>query len=234
MIPLGDREGAAARIAHEPSRRTCAADASVTVIDATDHRSVAQLLDFRRRVAELYAQVRACDDPRAAHRLWCDARRRLYATHPQSPLPEDERQSYRGPHVWGYDPSWRLLAAVEAAPEQTFELPASDGGTMSFVRFARARTPRLSLDLFWLTSYGGGLFVPVADATSGDESYGGGRYVLDTIKGADLGTDAGLLILDLNFAYQPSCSYDVRWTCPLAPPANRVEVPIRAGERSSP
>ena len=114
------------------------------------------------------------------------------------------------------------------------ELPASGGETMRFVRFARARTPRLSFALYWLDAYGGGLFVPFADATSGTESYGAGRYVLDTIKGADLGTRDGLLVLDLNFAYQPSCSYDARWTCPLAPPANRVDVAVRAGERSSP
>ncbi len=102
---------------------------------------------------------------------------------------------------------------------------------MRFTRFARARTERVSLDLFWLDAYGGGLFVPFADATSGEHSYGAGRYALDTIKGADLGTERGLLVLDLNFAYQPSCSYDDRWMCPLAPPTNRLNVAVRAGER---
>jgi uncharacterized protein (DUF1684 family) len=103
---------------------------------------------------------------------------------------------------------------------------------MRFVRFARARTERVDLDLYWLDAYGGGLFIPFRDATSGDESYGAGRYVLDTIKGADLGsTEDGLLVLDLNLAYQPSCSYDPRWTCPLAPPANRLDIAVRAGER---
>lgn len=104
---------------------------------------------------------------------------------------------------------------------------------MRFTRFARARMDDLSLDLFWLDSYGGGLFVPFADATSGKESYGAGRYVLDTIKGADLGTEDGLLVLDLNFAYQPSCSYDPRWTCPLALPGSRLDVAVHAGERLS-
>jgi uncharacterized protein len=51
------------------------------------------------------------------------------------------------------------------------------------------------------------------------------------VKGADLGVEADRLVLDFNFAYQPSCSYDVRWTCPLAPPANRLAAPIEAGER---
>lgn len=113
------------------------------------------------------------------------------------------------------------------------ELRASDGATMRFVRFARATVAEedVSLDLFWLDAYGGGLFVPFADATSGRETYGAGRYVLDTVKGADLGMQRGLLVLDLNFSYQPSCSYDPRWTCPLAPPGNRLDVTVRAGER---
>lgn len=196
-----------------------------------DPSSIAQLLDFRRQVAALYAEVRAADDPAAAHARWCAARRRLYATHPQSPVPAGERASFEGPHVWDYDPRRRLLATVRPAREERFELPSSDGATMRFVRFAHAHAGDLTLDLFWLDAYGGGLFVPFADATSGGETYGGGRYVLDTVKGADLGTERGLLVLDLNFAYQPSCSYDGRWTCPLAPPANRLDTAVRAGER---
>jgi uncharacterized protein (DUF1684 family) len=177
--------------------------------------------------------VRAADDPASAWARWCGVRRELFAGHPQSPVPAGERAAgYDGPHVWDYDPAWRLLARVEPEPEASFELPSSDGATMRFVRFARARTERIDLDMYWLDAYGGGLFVPFRDATSGEQSYGAGRYVLDTIKGADLGTTAdGRLVLDLNFAYQPSCSYDPRWTCPLAPPANRLDVAVRAGER---
>ena len=64
-------------------------------------------------------------------------------------------------------------------------------------------------------------------------TYGGGRYLVDTIKGADLGRHAELatVVVDFNFAYNPSCAYDPGWACPLAPPGNvlRVEVPV--GER---
>ena len=196
-----------------------------------DPGRIAALLDYRRQVFELYAQIRAQGDPRLAHAYWCATRRRLYGTHAQSPLPNAERARFGGPHVWEYDPAWRLLASVEHLEEETLELPASGGATMRFVRFARARAGAVALDLYWLDAYGGGLFVPFADATSGEETYGAGRYALDTIKGADLGTQDGRLVLDLNFAYQPSCSYDARWACPLAPPANRLEVAVRAGER---
>jgi uncharacterized protein (DUF1684 family) len=192
---------------------------------------VLDLLDWKRRIAELYASVRAADDPHAGWERWCAVRRELFATHPQSPIPSAERAAYDGPHVYAYDPAWRLLAEVEPAERERFELPSSDGETMAFTRFALARAEGIELELYWLEGYGGGLFVPFADATSGDETYGAGRYVLDTVKGADLGTQEGRLVLDLNFAYQPSCSYDPRWTCPLAPPANRLSAPVRAGER---
>jgi len=195
------------------------------------------LLDWKRRVFALYAAVRAADDPRSGWERWCAVRRELFLSHPQSPVPAAERAVYDGPLVFDYDPAWRLLADVEASEPQHFELPSSDGATMAFTRFgvASVRDRDVRLELYWLDGYGGGLFVPFADATSGGETYGAGRYVLDTIKGADLGVaDAGRLVLDLNFAYQPSCSYDPRWTCPLAPPANRLPVAVRAGERYTP
>jgi uncharacterized protein (DUF1684 family) len=95
-----------------------------------------------------------------------------------------------------------------------------------------AGEPR-TLDVYWLEGYGGGLFLPFADATSGSETYGAGRYLLDTVKGADLGSSEEELVLDFNFAYNPSCAYDPQWVCPLAPAANRLGVPVRTGERRS-
>src|SRR5262249_14593060 len=90
-----------------------------------------------------------------------------------------------------------------------------------------------SLGAFWLCDYAGGLFVPFRDATSGTQTYGGGRYLLDTAKGADHGSDllASTVILDFNFAYFPSCAYDPRWSCPLAPASNRLPFAVLAGER---
>ena len=140
--------------------------------------------------------------------------------------------------MYDYDPAWRALADVETAEPVRFDLATSNSGPMAFTRFARAHftygETALSLDLYLLDGYGGGLFVPFADATSAAETYGAGRYLLDTVKGADLGQQDERLVLDFNFAYQPSCSYDPRWTCPLAPPANRLPVAVRSGERLGP
>ncbi len=63
-------------------------------------------------------------------------------------------------------------------------------------------------------------------------TYGGGRYLLDTIKGADLGRGAApdTLVIDFNFAYNPSCAYDPMWACPLAPAGNVLPVAVPVGE----
>jgi uncharacterized protein len=196
------------------------------------------LLDWRRRVAELYADVRANPDKEGAWRSWHETRTKLFREHPQSPVPPAERAAYLGPHVYDYEPAWRALADVREVECKRFELPTSTSEAMAFTRFARAEfilgASELTLDLYLLEGYGGGLFVPFADATSGSDTYGAGRYLLDTIKGADLGVQDGRLVLDFNFAYQPSCSYDPRWTCPLAPPDNRLRPAVESGERTAP
>ena len=196
------------------------------------------LLDWRRTIGDLYAEVRATADRRAGWRRWQETRARLFREHPQSPIPSGERAGYSGPHLYDYDPAWCLTGEIEAAPPLRLEIATSNVETMAFsrfgvVRFARAGSD-LALELYWLEGYGGGLFLPFADATSGEQTYGAGRYLLDTVKGADLGQQDGRLVIDFNFAYQPSCAYDPRWTCPLAPPANRLAVPVRAGERVAP
>jgi uncharacterized protein len=194
-----------------------------------------ELLDWKRRVFELYADVRSEQDAVAAWRLWREHRDDLFRRHPQSPIPEKERAAFSGLDFFDYDSALRVTAEARATGTEHFEIPASGDETMGFTRVGEAifhlGGEELSLEMYWLDGYGGGLFVPFADTTSGDETYGAGRYLLDTIKGADLGSEGDRLILDFNFAYNPSCSYDPRWVCPLAPPANRLQVPVRGGEK---
>ena len=192
------------------------------------------LLDWKRRVFALYAAVRAIP-PESAWELWRDTRDELFRSHPQSPVPAYRRASFEGLKYWPYDPEARVLAELEEieAPPQPVETSGTE--PILFRPFARAsfelRGEPLSLEVSWLAGYGGGAFLCFRDATSGRESYGGGRYLLDTVKGADLGEQDGRLVLDFNFAYNPSCSYDPGWVCPLAPPANRLPVAVEAGER---
>lgn len=194
------------------------------------------LADWRRRIAELYAEVRAAPDPAESRERWAGVRDEMFRSHPQSPLPAGRRSLFPGAAYFPYDPGYRCLGEVHDRPGESFEIPTSAGPPMAFTRFASVtftlQGTEQALELYWLDSYGGGIFLPFRDATSGTETYGAGRYLWDSIKGADLGVEGDRMVLDFNFAYNPSCSYDARWACPLAPPPNRLEIAVEAGERT--
>jgi uncharacterized protein len=190
--------------------------------------------DWRRRVFALYAEVRAASSPEAGHELWRRGRDDLFAHHPASPLLPDDRASFEGLDVAAYDPAWRFEVPVEPADPAPWEVSTGTDGVVPFERLGTLTLPDLgTLDLWRLTSYGGGLFLPLRDAGCGRPggAYGGGRYVLDTVKGADLGGTPDHLVVDLNFAYAPSCAYDPAWACPLAPTGNTIDVAVPVGER---
>jgi uncharacterized protein len=190
------------------------------------------LLDWRRRVAAIYAEVRATPDPERAHRTWQEGRNDLLATHPQSPIPPSERAAFTGVPVARYDARLRFTAEVDTDVEPVrIEMSTGTDGLVPFERAGLVRLPGVGeLDVWWLASYGGGIFVPIRDTRADGATYPGGRYVIDTVKGADLGGDDGFLVIDLNFAYNPSCAYDPAWACPLAPASNTVPVPVDGGE----
>jgi len=198
--------------------------------------SAYQLADWRLRTNALYQSVRASEDHEQGWLLWRDTRRALFRSHPMSPIAASKRGHYKGPSVFAYDPGLRFTVELLPinGPSETVDL-----GTDGLIeRRPVARTvglmERLSgeLTLYWIEGYGGGLFLPFKDVTSGSQTYGGGRYLIDAIKGADLGLNAiGKLILDFNFAYHPSCAHNPDYVCPLAPVQNVLPVPVMAGER---
>lgn len=188
---------------------------------------------WRRAVADLYASVRREPDPVGGHELWRRGRDELFRQHAHSPLADGDPMRERGLQYFPYDPAWRFeVPILPAATPRTLSVDTSDG-RLFLELVGRVRIPDVGVDLgvWWLAQYGGGLFVPVRDATAGAGTYGGGRYLLDTAKGADLGTRDGLLVVDFNFLYHPSCRYSSDWSCPLAPAENSTGVAIRAGER---
>ena len=200
-----------------------------------DARSAIPLADWRRGVFEAYADVRANPDPMDAWAAWRTVRDDLFRSHPSSPLPREARRAFNGLDHFAYDPRARTLGDVEPVAPERVEIGGSAGSSTTFLRIGRVRFELFGEDcalaLYWLDGYGGGLFLPFADATSGTTTYGAGRYLLDTVKGADLGAEDGRLVLDLNFAYNPSCSYDPAWACPLPGSENRLSIAVRAGER---
>ena len=217
------------------------------------------LADWRRRIADLYAAVRleSTTDPEAASVIWRETREQLFRTHPQSPVPADQRGTFRARH-WPYDPALRFEVAVVGEAERnespvlpanasarepprlgdlTLPLPISTGGEQTFSRIGWVDVPFRAgarrLGVYWMAGYAGGLFLPFRDATNGRQTYGAGRYLLDGAKSADLGAGhaSGTLVLDFNFAFHPSCAWDPNWSCPLAPPENRLDILVEAGER---
>ncbi len=196
-----------------------------------------QLADWRRQVAEIYANVRAADNPMVAWEEWKQARGHLFANHLQSPnsaLPENDRGKVR---YFPYNSDSRFEVGLKPLVAEPEAWPIGQDGVLNVQAFARTEGLEEAcgkeLQVYWIGGYGGGLFLPFADETSGVETYGGGRYVLDTIKGADLGMVGEKLIVDFNFAYYPSCAHSEEWVCPLAPAGNRLPARIEAGQRDS-
>jgi uncharacterized protein (DUF1684 family) len=207
--------------------------------DIATFERFSSLHDWRRQIAELYAAVRAMPG-REGWVHWRSSRDRLFRDHVQSPLAFARRAHFRGIECFPYDPALRFNVGLGAAVDrEVIRLEAGKDGLMSLVPFAVTQgldsAVGKELTLYWIESYGGGVFLPFGDATNGRESFPGGRYLLDTIKSADLGSsDDGGLILDFNFAYYPSCAYSEAWVCPLSPIENRLPLPIRGGERNAP
>ncbi len=196
-----------------------------------------ELDDYRRRVVALYlAEPTQGGAGAAAFRRGRDA---LFRDHPQSALDASQRARFGGLAWFPYDPAARVTAELRP-PDSDEELAIDTGGpdgTVRYRRVGRLVTPYGELTLFWTLGYGGGLFLPFRDATFGKETYGAGRYLTDTVKGTfgrGLSVDGERLVLDFNYAYNPSCAYDGRWACPLAPPENHLQLPVRAGERAFP
>jgi len=205
-----------------------------------------ELLDWRRRVAELFAELRRRPADAATLAWFRSQKDTLFREHPQSPLPPEDRAGFAGLKYWPFDPAGRVVArfvpSADTNPDRSGDQSTAqpvqrDANEVAFHRIGtltfELQSQRRSLPAFWIEGYAGGLFVPFKDATSGRETYGGGRYLLDTIKSADLGSDPGArsVVLDFNYAYHPSCAYDPVWVCPLAPPDSRLAIPIHAGEQ---
>ena len=196
------------------------------------------LVDWRRQVGDLY-RLAGVEGLEAFRR----GRDRLFVAHSQSPLPRADRAAFTGLEYFEPAPQLRVACSLQA-PEVEGEIEIDTGGPDGVIHYRRAGRLHLSLDgqecgltVFSIVGYGGGLFLPFRDRTSGPETYGGGRYLFDTIKNTDSGClevtpGSPDVVIDFNYAYNPSCAYDHRWACPLAPQENWLPVPIRAGEKN--
>ena len=198
-----------------------------------------ELAIWRRTVAEMYAFVRqtwAEDQPDACD-MFRTERDRMFKEHPQSPLSAEQSEVFGFLAYYPYDPAWRVTGTFDTeVKKETFTVDLPDEGPFRYTRIARVhfrvRRQEAKLSLFWVEGYGGGLFLPFKDETNGEATYGGGRYLYDTVKGADLRVEPDELVLDFNYAYNPSCAYNDRWVCPLPPAENTLPFAVEAGEKA--
>lgn len=163
----------------------------------------------------------------------------FFAEHRQSPIPHDEREAFEGLSYYEPDPDYRVEATFERLPRgedaETVEMEMTAGEPTEYVRVGRLRFERAGGERT-LSAYApadepdrASLFVPFRDATSGEATYGAGRYVELEVEG-DL-DDGATVPLDFNLAYHPFCAYNESFACPLPPQENVLDVAIEAGER---
>ena len=155
---------------------------------------------------------------------------RFFGASTDSPLTHDQRHSFTGLHYFPEDARYRFEVTLEPATTRVVEpVETSDGSTSELLRAGRLRF-RVDDQEASVVAYEQGhtLFIPFRDATSGNETYGAGRYV----EAEPLG--GGRYLLDFNRAYNPYCAYNENWSCPLPPRENWLEIAIRAGEQTYP
>lgn len=226
---------AAMPAAPPPPSPAVEAPAAPVIVTAASVQDALDLADWRRRVGDLYRL-----DGESAMKEFRKKRDELFRSHPQSPIEADERRDFQGLRYFEPDPEYRVKARME--PGAGDELVIDTGGDDGSIRYRRVAKlvfelagQECELTVLGLVQYAGGLFVPFKDATSGHETYGGGRYLFDTAKDTDglvlgITTGSAEVTIDFNYAYNPSCVYSPNWACPLAPPENTLKVPVRAGE----
>ncbi|MEM7800633.1 MAG: DUF1684 domain-containing protein [Chloroflexota bacterium] len=197
------------------------------------------LTDWRRTIFALYADIRNCpyDHRRASWDKFRNIRDQLFAQHPQTPLNAEQKRQFTGLNYFDYDDDYVVLGKVDFGIErETLTTELDVDGQFDYTRIGlidfQLKRRRHQLNLYWINGYGGALYLPFGDLTNANHTYGGGRYLYDAIKGADLGTVGEEIVLDFNFAYNPSCAYNDLWSCPLPPAENKLNVEILAGEKA--
>ena len=147
---------------------------------------------------------------------------------PQSPLTPEQQRGFHGLRYFSENPDLRLEVAVEEFPKQDWTtMPTSTGSTQTYRRYGRFRftVEGQEAELTMYVDDDGGFFLPFVDGLAGTETYAAGRY----LEPEPLGE--GKFVVDFNLAYNPYCAYNERWSCPVTPYENRLNVPIRAGEK---
>lgn len=152
----------------------------------------------------------------------------FFADHPQSPLTHEQKHGFKGLNYFPEDPNLKFEVQVEEfEKKEQIMMQTSTGDVLTYDRLGRFHfTVEGQPAELTLYSSDGEFFLPFTDALAGKETYGAGRYM----EPHPLGN--GMFLIDFNYAYNPYCAYNSRWSCPVTPAENRLKVPIRAGEKT--
>ncbi len=144
-----------------------------------------------------------------------------------SPLTHEQQHHFEGLNYFPENPELRKTVTVDEFPEkEEVTIQTSTGDVQTYLRYGKfdftVDDQKAALTIY---SSGEDYFLPFADGLAGKETYGAGRY-LDPIP-----LENNKFLIDFNYSYNPYCAYNERWSCPLTPGENRIQVPIRAGEK---
>lgn len=160
-----------------------------------------------------------------------------YANPKESPLKPNDLEKFKSLDFYPINEKFVVVAKFVKTPnEKPFQMPTSTDRKPMYVKFGEAhfsidgKPYKLNIyqsqDLKKIEKYKNSLFLPFTDLTSGVESYGGGRYI-------DLEIPAGNeIMIDFNRAYNPYCAYNHKYSCPIPPQENDLDLEIKAGVKN--
>ncbi len=151
-----------------------------------------------------------------------------------TPLKEDELKDFKGLSFYPYNEKFVVKATLEKLENQpVFKMPTSGTNKPDYKRYGILHFTidnkkfqlevYQNLDLIKMKDYKKHLFLPFIDETSGNETYGAGRYLDIEIP------DGSEIVLDFNKAYHPYCAYTIGYSCPITPDVNFLKTEILAG-----
>lgn len=159
----------------------------------------------------------------------------FFAVSQRSPIPPGKRKDFKGLDYYPISPDYLFRLKLHEYKEKgRLRVRTTAGDEQEYIRWGEFRFQlegkEHKLHVYRRKVDEERLFIPFRDATSGKETYGAGRYL--DLQPDKHHTREGKWILDLNEAYNPFCAYSGAYTCPLTPPENWLDIPVRAGEKN--
>jgi len=161
----------------------------------------------------------------------------FYADTSQSPLLKEDRMVFKGLDFYPINIDYRIKAKFVRTPkEKPFKMLTTTDRRPDYVKFGEIHFSLMgkqfklniyqNLQLIKKPGFEKHLFLPFTDLTNGRETYGGGRYIDLLIP------DDNSIIIDFNQSYNPYCAYNHRYSCPIPPKENNMEVMVKAGVKA--